>query len=168
MSVTNRIGGKRAKSNGEHFEALIEAACNFYKSMGAAFIEKTPEPMKPLKPLRPGQFLAVYTKQAQPDYKGTLKGGRAVVFEAKHTASGRIEKSRVTDEQAAALDFHNALGAACFVLVSFRFDRFYRVPWTIWRNMSEHFGKVSVNETDLKPYEINIMRFLENLGGGAI
>ncbi len=33
--------------------------------------------MKPLRaPNQLGQFLACYTKAAQPDYKGTLKGGR--------------------------------------------------------------------------------------------
>lgn len=168
MGITNRIGGKRAKSNGEHFEALIDTACKFYEAAGVAYIVKTPEPMKPLKSIRAGQFLAVYTKQAQPDYKGTLNGGRAVVFEAKHTANNRIERNRVTDEQAAALDIHQRLGAACFVLVSFRFTNFYRVPWIVWRNMQEHFGKVSVNEADLKPYSVNIMRFLSNLEGERV
>lgn len=165
MTIANRIGGKRAKSNGEHFESLIEAACLFYKVSGQAFIEKTPEPMRPIRGAnRQGQFVACYTKQAQPDYKGTLKGGRAVVFEAKHTANGRIERNRVTDEQATALDVHNELGAVCFVLVSFRFQNFYRVPWRIWRNMSEYYGKVSVNEQDLKPYQVDIMQFLNGLG----
>lgn len=161
-SVSNRIGGKRARANGEHFEALIERVCFMYDLRGEAYIMKTPEPMKPIKPYsRAGQFIACYTKQAQPDYKGTLKGGRAVVFEAKHTATGRIEQSRVTPEQSAALSKHEALGALCFVLVSFQFKKFYCIPWSVWRTIPETFGKLSVNEKDVSAYEVNISYFLD-------
>lgn len=163
MGITNRIGGRKARTNGENFEALIERACNGYQVAGAAFIEKTPEPMRPLKPTKAGQFLACYTKQAQPDFKGTIKNGRAVVFEAKHTASGRIEQSRVTPEQSAALDIHCELGALCFVLVSFNLDTFYRVPWTVWSNMENVYGKKSMNAKDLEPYRIDILKFLSGI-----
>ena len=150
--------------HGVQFESLIDTACTRYMIEGAAYIEKSSEPMKPLKPIKAGQFVAVYTKKAQPDFKGTLKGGRAVVFEAKHTESTRIEQNRVTDEQAAALDMHQSLGAACFVLVSFRFESFYRVPWTVWSDMPGHFGKKSANEKDLEPYKLNgILHFLDRL-----
>ena len=163
----SRIGGAKAPRNGETFEELIERACARYDRAGIAYIEKTPEPTKPIRALKAGQFVTVFTKQAQPDYKGTLAGGRAVVFEAKHTASGRIEQSRVTPEQSAALDKHHALGAACFVLVSFSFDAFYRIPWAVWRAMPETFGKKSVNESDLKTYRVDILAFLEGLEAGA-
>lgn len=160
MSV---LGGMKAHRNGSAFEGLIDGACKRYEMEGAAFIQKTPEPMKPIKPLKAGQFVACYTKTAQPDYSGTLRGGRAVVFEAKHSANDRIEQKRVTLEQTIALNQHQALGAVCFVLVSFSFERFYRVPWEVWRSMREHFGKVSANEKDLAPYRINITRFLDGL-----
>lgn len=161
--MTSRSGSK-ARINGQHFEELIERACLRYKVLGRAFIEKTPEPMKPLRPPnRTGQFLACYTKQAQPDYKGTIKGGQSIVFEAKHTDGQRIEQSRVTDEQAAALTRHASLGALCFVLVSFGFKNFYVVPWDVWAGMPEKFGKVSVNENDLLSYLApgGIMHFLD-------
>ncbi|WP_195614495.1 Holliday junction resolvase RecU [Intestinimonas butyriciproducens] len=61
-------------------------------------------------------------------------------FEAKHTDSDRIKQSAVTNEQAAVLDVKEALGALCFVLVSFGFREFYRVPWAVWRDMRAHFG----------------------------
>lgn len=161
----SRIGGLKARANGETFESLIELACSRYLRSGRAFVEKTPEPMKPLRPIRGGQFVACYTTQAQPDYKGTLRGGRAVVFEAKHTAGKRIEQARVTQEQAEALALHHALGAECFVLVSFDFSAFYRVPWPVWADMPGHFGgKVSATEADLQPYRVDIMRFLDGLG----
>ena len=87
--------GLQSKRAGEHFENMIAASLEWYKDKGVAFVEKTPEPMKPLGAKnRKGQFLACYTKQAQPDYGGTLKGGRSIYFEAKHTDDERIEQRR--------------------------------------------------------------------------
>lgn len=155
MKIQSRIRGKRARANGGYFEQIIDRECRKYEDYGLAKIEKTPEPMKPLRrPNLQGQFLACYTKHAQPDYKGTLKGGQAVVFEAKHTDADRIEKSRVTDEQLSALYAHRDLGAKCFILISFKFERFYRVPIDIWANMERFFKKKSVNENDLAPYRL--------------
>ena len=86
--------GLQSKRAGEHFENMITASLNWYCDKGVAFVEKTPEPMKPLrKPDRQGRFLACYTKAGQPDFKGTLTGGRAVVFETKHTDSDKIDQS---------------------------------------------------------------------------
>ena len=83
-----------------------------YLSRSLAKIEKTPEPMKPLGAKnRKGQFLACYTKQAQPDYGGTLNGGRSIYFEAKHTDDERIEQRRLTQEQQDDLEAHHKLGA---------------------------------------------------------
>lgn len=89
--------GLQSKRAGEHFENLLAASLGWYRDKGVAFVEKTPEPMRPLRPPnRQGQFLACYIKAGQPDFKGTLTGGRAVVFEAKHTDSDRIEYGRLT------------------------------------------------------------------------
>jgi len=118
--------------------------------------------MKPLRKANQlGQFLACFTKAAQPDYKGTMMGGRSVVFEAKHSDKPRIEMNRVTDEQMAALDKHQQLGAICFVLVSIALEKFYVVPWEVWRRMPQLIGKKSMNENDLLPYIIpDVMHFL--------
>ena len=67
-------------------------------------MEKTPEPMHPTKNLGGGKFISYYEKPAQPDYKGVIRGGRAVAFEAKYTTTGRMEQDRVTSEQAERLD----------------------------------------------------------------
>lgn len=152
-NINARRGGAIARANGALFEQLIDRACLAYADGDAALIQKTPEPMKPLRPPnRLGQFLACYTKRAQPDYKGTMRGGKTVVFEAKHTDSTRIERSRVTEEQLQQLLQYDRLGAACFVLVSFKFDRYYRVPVLEWDGMELIYGKKSVNEKDLAPF----------------
>jgi recombination protein U len=151
----NQLKGKQARVAGDHFEAMISAACDYYRDRGIAKIEKTPEPMKPLGAKnQKGQFLACYTKQAQPDYGGTLQGGRSIYFEAKHTDSDRIEQRRLTDEQADDLEAHHRLGALAFVLVSFSLCDFYRVPWPVWRDMAETYGRKYIKQIELEPYEV--------------
>lgn len=83
-----RLTGSLSRAAGAAFEKLIETSCEVYKNRKLAYIEKTPEPLRTIsKPDKQGRFTAIYTAAAQPDYKGTLSGGRAVVFEAKHTDS---------------------------------------------------------------------------------
>lgn len=151
----NQLKGKQARVAGDHFEAMISAACDYYRDRGLAKIEKTPEPMKPLGAKnQKGQFLACYTKQAQPDYGGTLQGGRSIYFEAKHTDDDRIEQRRLTGEQADDLEAHHKLGALAFVLVSFSLCDFYRVPWPVWRDMTETYGRKYIKQIELEPYEV--------------
>lgn len=149
---------RRSKIEGEQFETLIDSSLEWYKTKGWAEIEKTPEPMKPLtKPNSKGQFLACFTKAAQPDFKGTLRGGRSVVFEAKHTDSDKIEYRAVTEEQRERLESHYNLGAAAFVLVSFGLQEFYRVPWEVWRDMKGKYGRKHLKQTDLYPYKVQFI-----------
>ena len=157
--------GRRNKVAGEYWEKMIEATCRYYSDRGIAEIEKTPEPMRPLgRPDSKGRFPACFTKQAQPDYKGTLAGGQAVVFEAKHTDTGRMERKVITGEQEQQLDRHEKLGATCFVMVSFDFQRYFRVPWNVFRDMKERFGRKYVTPEDLREYEVSyrggVLQFL--------
>lgn len=150
-----QIRGKQARVAGGYFENIISASCDYYLSRGLAKIEKTPEPMKPLGAKnRKGQFLACYTKQAQPDYGGTLKGGRSIYFEAKHTDDERIEQRRLTQEQQDDLEAHHKLGAIAFVLVSVSLTDFYRVPWPVWRDMAEIYGRKYMTHAELSRYEV--------------
>ena len=160
--------GLQSKRAGEHFENLIAASLNWYKDKGVAYVEKTPEPMRPLRPPnRQGQFLACYIKAGQPDFKGTLTGGRAVVFEAKHTDSDRIEQSRLTDEQVASLTEHHRLGAATFILVSVGLQDFFRVPWEVWYGMKDIYGHKHMKLAELEPYRVQyiagVLKLLEGV-----
>lgn len=150
-----QLQGQRARVAGEHFEGYITAACNWYLDRGVAKIEKTPEPMKPLRaPNAKGQFLACFTKQGQPDYKGTIAGGRAIVFEAKHTDADRIEYKRLTEEQRTDLEDHHKLGAIAFVLVSFGLQTFARIPWPAWRDMAETYGRKYITREEAARYSV--------------
>lgn len=151
------IRGRQNKAAGAQFEQLIEAACKVYRQAGVAEIEKTPEAMKQLGHQNSsGQFLACYVKKAQPDFKGTLKSGQSVVFEAKFTSSGKIQQSVLLEQQAAALERHRRLGAKCFVLTSFDFKRFYKIPWEVWRDMKDRYGRKYIKPDDIPEYEVKI------------
>ena len=145
--------GSRSRAAGAAFEKLIEVSCEVYKNRKLAYIEKTPEPMRPVsKPDKEGKFKAIYTAAAQPDYKGTLSGGRAVIFEAKHTDSDTMKQERVTPAQAKALSMHYALGALCFVLINIK-DRYFAIPWHEWEYMKQIYGRKYITASDVKGYE---------------
>jgi len=95
-SISRSIAGRRSREFGDMFESWILRGCDWYWDKGIAYIEKTPEPMHPIKAYgdrRRGQFIAVYTKQAQPDFKGTLCDGSTIVFDAKSTGTDTFRQS---------------------------------------------------------------------------
>lgn len=149
------LTGKQAKSDGDFFERMIDEACERYKINKLAYIDKTPEPMKPLRPIGKGQFVACYQKQAQPDYKGTLLGGRSIVFEAKMTSSDRILQDRVTSWQMEALKEHQFYGADVFILIYFmNHNSCFKIPIDVWGNMKVNFGRKYIKPDELGDYSI--------------
>lgn len=147
--------GKQAKSDGAFFERMIEDACFRYKLNNLAFIEKTPEPMKPIKRLPSGRFAAVYEMKGQPDFKGTLNGGRAICFEAKSTNDVKINCSRLQPQQIESLKAHKSLGAEVFILVMFlSINQCYKVPLEFWLNTYKKFGRKYLKFQDIEEYKI--------------
>lgn len=156
------------RHQGANFEELIKSACEYYRGRGVADIEKTPEEMKPLKNMGAGRFVAVYVKKAQADFKGFLRGGRAVNFEAKHTDTPRMEQDRVTPEQAERLERAFTYGAAAFVVCSFSGRDFFRVPWEVWRSMRALYGHKYMTVQEAEPFRVpiggpGVLLFLEGL-----
>ena len=159
---------RQSRETGAMFEKMIDNSVKWYEAMGEACIEKTPEPMRPLRPPNArGQFLACFTKQAQPDYQGTLSSGRSVVFEAKHTDGEKIEYSRLSGEQIDRLEQHYKMGAEVFVLVSVGLVNFYRVPWIAWRSMLEMYGRRHMKLYELERYRVpftgGVIKLLEGI-----
>ena len=150
----NQKKGKQNREEGRAFEERLDASFAYYASRGYALIDKTPEPFKIIKRLENTRFICCFVKRAQPDYKGTIKGGRSVIFEAKYTSTDRIAQDRVSNAQSTYLNQAEALGARCFVIVGFRSGKAYKVPWHIWRDMKEHFGHKYLTEKELAIYEI--------------
>jgi recombination protein U len=153
MSTDKRAVGWLSRERGKAFEARIDASLEYYRSRGYAAVEKTPEPMKPLKDLGNGRFVACYEKKAQADYKGVIKGGREVVFEAKYTDSDRLLQDRVTKEQTEYIEAHAVLGARCYVIGGFSSGSVYLIPWAVWSDMKNQFGRKYATEADLEPYK---------------
>lgn len=152
------LRGRQGRLAGNLFEQMIDQTCVWYADQGIAAIEKTPEPMKPIsKPNRAGQFQACFIKQAQPDYKGTLRGGRTIVLEAKHTDRDKIDFERVTAEQRRQLALYHDMGAASAVLVSFGMQRFYCIPWTVWRDMKVCFGRKYIKAEDVPEFRVPVV-----------
>lgn len=164
-----QIQGARSRAEGKYFESVIDGSCGWYRDHKLAHIEKTPEPMKVLRPIpnTKRRFEACFERKAQPDYKGTLRNGMAVVFEAKHTDSDRIERGRLTAEQMDGLEAHYRLGAVSFVLVSFGFLEFYRVPWQVWRDMKPRYKRLYIKAEELADWRVKncggVLRFLEGI-----
>lgn len=166
MSLRQR--NRMNRHQGRDFENLIGAACAYYRDRGVADIEKTPEAMKPIANMGKGKFVAVYTEKAQADFKGLLKGGQAVNFEAKHTTTERMEQDRVTPEQAARLRRARDYGGQAFVICSFSGLDFFRIPWSVWENMKGRFGHKYFTVQEAEPWRIRIggpgvLLFLEGM-----
>lgn len=156
--------GRVNKAQGAHLERLIEQSCRYYKETGTAVIEKTPEPFHITRSLGGGKFQGNFAKAAQPDFKGVLCGGRMIAFEAKHSADDRINQSRVTAEQTAALDSYEKAGAVCFVFVSLKMQEFFLVPWLAWKSMKKWSGRKYATAEDMKEWRVRFdgqkIRFL--------
>lgn len=148
----------QSRAVGESFENAIDASLIWYEQHGIASIKKTPEPMKPLsRPDRMGRFRACFEKKAQADFSGTLDGGQAIRFEAKHTDDDRIKYDRLSDEQVKDLETHTKLGAVTFVLVSFGMEGFFRIPWTVWRDMKKVYGRKYITRKEAERYRVPYM-----------
>lgn len=168
QNYKNILQGKRNRAAGQHFEELIEAACRHYRVKEIAEIDKTPEPFKVERHIGQGKFIGHYEKQAQPDFKGSICGGGSIVFEAKHTDTDRLAQSVVSDEQVRALNRHSKMGAHCFVIISFGFRLFYKIPWEQFQNMKELYGRKYIMPEDIKECRIKyaggVLEFLEQGG----
>ena len=65
-----------------------------------------------------------------------------------------MEKSRVSKEQTDYIDKNYALGAKCYVIIGFKSGEAYRIPWDVWQNMKEIYGRKYLKETDVQQYKI--------------
>lgn len=157
----NRINN----AQGQHFENEILAGCKMYEQHGIATIDKTPEPFKVTsKNHKTGEFTGRFRKHAQPDFQGTLYGGRSIVFEAKMTTKDRITRNVLTDTQMDVLEKHNRLGALCGVCICIQ-DDFFFIPWNVWRDMKEMYGRRYLKAEDIEEYKVRFdgtVHFLDN------
>lgn len=159
----NQLRGKKNNAQGHIFEDCIMKACRSYAAQGRAKIDKTPEPFRVLQKYQDGIFKGRFTALAQPDFQGTLADGASIVFEAKYTTADRIQQNVLTQEQKETLEAHHVLGAVSYVVIGIQSD-FFTIPWVLWRDMKEHFGRKYIKAADVEKYRIKFdgaVRFLE-------
>ena len=142
----NRIN----RALGGYFEDRIKNGCIKYQSQGRAEIHKTPEPFHVIQRLEGLKFIGNFVGRAQPDFGGTLAGGRSIHFEAKYTDTLKMQKDVVKPHQAKALALHHKLGAVTGVCVGIKLRCFF-IPWTVWEQMEKIWGRKYVTADDLTP-----------------
>ena len=159
--------GKLNKVAGARFEAYIKQACEFYRKHGLADVDKTPEPFHVTGRRQKNRnynarnktggllFEGYFESPAQPDFQGTIQGGRSIMFEAKTAHGDRVEQKKVTVDQEKALESHSQLGAACFVFVMLNMQDIFRVPWETWRDMKQLYGRKYMTEAELQSFSVS-------------
>lgn len=140
-------------AQGHVFEDIIKQGCAAYLMQDRAIIDKTPEPFRVMEKSRSGIFKGRFTARAQPDFQGTLAGGRSIVFEAKYTTTDRMKRDVLTQKQQDALERHAARGAVAAVCAGIG-DKFFFVPWYVWQDMKARFGRKYVTAADVEPWRV--------------
>lgn len=159
-----------SNNRGHDFEEAIRQACLLYASQSRAKVEKTPEPFRVLEKREGGIFVGRFTAHAQPDFQGTLDGGRSIIFEAKYTTTDAMKRDVLTETQMETLERHYRCGALAAVCVGIQ-DRFFFVPWPVWRDMKEAFGHMSVSAAELEDFRVRFtgavlfLDYVHKIGG---
>jgi len=163
----NQIRGMRNNAQGHIFEDVLKKACEYYKQTGRADIDKTPESFRVMKKHSNGTFTGRFIDLAQPDYQGTLAGGRSIIFEAKYTTTDKIERRALTDRQMETLESHYKMGASALVVFGIK-DKFYTMPWEYWRDMKLHFGRQYLTQREAEHWKVRFngaVLFLDPVNG---
>lgn len=153
MDLKKKHQNMKNNAIGHIFEGLIKTACVIYQQRGRAEIDKIPEPFRVTKKFLNGEFTGRFTGDAMQDFSGTLAGGKAIHFEAKITTTDRLKRGVLTDEQMKRLERHTQLGAVTGVCAAID-DKFFFVPWDVWRDMKLYFGRQYVTADDLERYRV--------------
>lgn len=162
MNYSQAYRNRSNNDRGKLFERLIDQACWNYRVKEIAIVEKTPEPFSVKKKNKDGTFTGYFIGNAQPDYKGTIVGGRSIVFEAKVTSMDRISQNVVTNFQASCLEMHEQLGAVvgvcCMINKTVAF-----VPWSIWKDMKSIYGRKYILEKELREFQVPTPGYIDFL-----
>lgn len=162
-----RYRNSQSNGFGKNFEKFVEMGCDYYKRKGIADISKIDESFRVIKLKKGGRFEGQFTRNANPDFEGTLSGGKSICFECKYTSKESIRQSVITDYQREVLDRKYILGGISAVICGIQ-DSYFFVPWKVWRDMQKIYGKKSVTAKDLEKYQVpfnNGLMFLDGKYG---
>lgn len=165
MTKTRSIQNKENNHQGKMFEQMILMACQKYALLGKAFVDKIPEDFHPQKiDKKTKRATGYYKEKAQPDFQGTLPGGRSICFEAKMTKSkeNKMLQSVITPNQVMCLDQHEAMGAYVGVCCMINNTAAF-VIWNDWKAMKETYGRKYITEKELQEYQVPTPMYIDFL-----
>ncbi|MBR0365775.1 MAG: Holliday junction resolvase RecU [Clostridia bacterium] len=141
----------RQANKGQPFEELLRFVHERYETAGEAVMRKVPTEFIPIRNAI-GQVCSVKVEnKSSVDFLGRYKN-IPVAAEAKHTSGDRIPFAQVEDHQAEFLDVWDAPGVAALVLVSYKLERFYAIPWTFWKAARDAWRKQRGERIEVKAY----------------
>lgn len=162
MGYSRKFQRHAGNQIGKQLEELILAGCEYYRNRGIAEINRIPEHFRVTESYRDGSFKGRFIGLAQPDFSGTIQGGGSIVFEAKATLSDRIKHSVISKEQKRKLNYHQVMGAKAGVCVRVR-NTYGFIPWKVWCDMKNRYGRLYMTEEEVKEFEINTPGFVDFL-----
>lgn len=146
---------------GRSWELLLESEHDRYRRLGLATVWKA-EPRRDMR----GRFIG----KAPPDYVGVLKGGRAVVFDAKDCEQARWPLANLKRHQAMDLEATWKAGGLAFIALRMRHGE--RSKWTQWavpwtRLRIDYQQWASAGATHAASLDVNYLRnWAEAFEGG--
>lgn len=165
----NEARGREAQASGRELESDIEDMHDAARTLGLADIEKLSVDIAVEQSLGEGRFVGRRRGRVGADYRGVLRGGNAVVVEAKNAGRARLPLkddgsprfSGVKAHQRAALERCLKLGGVALLVV--RFTRAggtttYAVPWDAVSGL-ESIGPDDVDSWRLRPRELYLERW---------
>lgn len=163
--MTRNYTAYKSNQQGKQMEQLIELACKHYEIKRIAKIVKIPEPFRVVKLLGNNQFNGRFIGKAEPDFFGSVKGGKVIVFESKYTSKDRINQTVISENQKKCLDLYEQVNAIAGVCVGIN-KTYGFVPWEKWKEMAKRYGRKYMTEEELKEFEVptpGYIDFLSNI-----
>lgn len=156
---TRKERNRQNRLDGRLFEESIDRACEAYRAAGRCMVVKVPEARRVIGRTgnRSSAMICVNAKKAHPDYMGSVSPeGKTIVFDAKHTGSGKLAYTALSEHQREIMDAHERCGAECYVMASFGGDDCFLIPYDFWKNMAAKVGRKSILPIDRSIQEYRV------------
>jgi recombination protein U len=120
-------------NRGKALEKNILQANAYYEQQRRAIITQMPTPINITRVV--ANKVTGYLSRSTVDFHGSLKGGRAIYFDAKETNEPRFavaDNTKLHPHQIEYLAKQHLLGALCFLVVDFTAEHeVFVIPWPV-------------------------------------
>lgn len=140
----------RQANKGKFLEEVIERSNLVYQNRGQALVQKIPTPTK-VKWSNGGIVGAYHSAKSTLDFRGTLKGGRAIAFDCKETQETKgLPLKGIAEHQIdyirQAMSFEEMVFIICYIKPT---NKYYLIPGQIvldyWEYWQKNKGKRGCN-----------------------